>query len=95
MQARTYRFTAIVVLEHCFVGRIFAYGSRGPLLRRLIILTSTPSRLHASLTLATCTSVRSDVTGRAKLGVGTACQQCNATDGQRLLFSKFAFEVKS
>lgn len=36
----TYRFTAIVVLEDCFVGRMLAYGSSGPLLRRLIILTS-------------------------------------------------------
>ena len=54
----TYRLTAIDVLEDCFVGRMFAYGSSGPLLRRLIILTATASRLHASS--ATCTSARSE-----------------------------------
>lgn len=73
----TYRFTAIVVLEDCFVGRMFAYGSRGPLLRRLIILTATVSRLHAGSELL----LAAKATGRTTLGVGTDCHQHNATDG--------------
>lgn len=58
---------------------MFAYGSSGPLLRRLIILPATPHVCMLARQPATLLAAKA--AGRTTLGVATACHQYNAIDG--------------